>query len=114
MRADLWADLLTEDVVRQRLAEATRRRRELVRIWIEDGVASDELSAISANALASTLIALTEGLTLHAALDPVAFRWRNVGRTIGVLLSGCEPERLDDCGSRYECPRLGSVSLPRG
>jgi len=90
VRADLWADLLTEDAVRERLAEATRRRRELVRSWIEAGVASGELVAIPANALASILLALADGLMLHGALDPGAFRWRNIGRAIDVLLSGIE------------------------
>ena len=90
VRADLWADLLTEEVVRQRLAEAMRRRRELVRSWIEEGVASGELVEIPANALASILLALTDGLMLHGALDPGAFRWRNVSRAIDVLLAGIE------------------------
>ena len=93
VRADLWADLLTEDAVRERLAEATRRRRELVRSWIEAGVASGELVAIPANALASILLALADGLMLHGALDPGAFRWRNIGRAIDVLLSGIEATR---------------------
>jgi AcrR family transcriptional regulator len=90
VRADLWADLLTEDVVRQRLAEATQRRRELVRGWIEEAVASGELAPIPANALASILLALADGLMLHGALDPAAFRWSNVRRAIDVLLAGIE------------------------
>ena len=90
VRADLWADLLTEDVVRQRLAEATHRRRQLVRGWVEEAVASGELVAIPANALASILLALADGLMLHGALDPAAFRWQNVRRAIDVLLAGLE------------------------
>ena len=70
VRADLWAELLTDDGVRGRLAEATQRRRELVRSWIEEAVSSGELVAIPANALASILLALTDGLMLHGALDP--------------------------------------------
>lgn len=46
VRADLWADLLTEEVVRERLAEVMQRRRVLVCSWIEDGVASGELVEI--------------------------------------------------------------------
>ena len=87
VHADLWADLLTEDVVRERLAGSTQRRRELVRGWIEEAVASGELVAIPANALASILLALTDGLMLHRALDPGGF----VGerrRAIDVLLRG--------------------------
>ena len=90
VRADLWADLLTEEPVRQRLAEANRRRRELVRAWIEEGVSSGELAAIPANALASMLLALADGLMLHGALDPGAFRWRNIRRALDVLLAGIE------------------------
>ena len=90
VRADLWADLLTEDAVRRRLAEATQHRRELVRSWIEEAVASGELVAIPANALASILLALADGLMLHGALDPGAFRWRNIHRAIDVMLAGIE------------------------
>ncbi len=92
VRADLWADLLTDDAVRQRLAEVTQRRRELVRSWIEEGVASGELVEIPANALASILLALADGLMLHGALDPAAFRWRNIRRAIDVTLAGIEAE----------------------
>ncbi len=90
VRADLWAELLTDEGVRGQLAEATQRRRELVRSWIEDGVSSGELVAIPANALASILLALTDGLMLHGALDPGAFRWRNIRRAIDVMLAGIE------------------------
>ena len=58
VRADLWADLFVADVVRQRLAEATHRRRQLVRGWVEEAIASGELVAIPANALASILLSL--------------------------------------------------------
>lgn len=92
VRADLWAELLTEEDVRQRLAAATQRRRGLVRSWIEEGVGSGELVTIPENALASILLALADGLMLHGALDPGAFRWRNIRRAIDVLLSGIEAE----------------------
>jgi AcrR family transcriptional regulator len=90
VRADLWADLLTEEDVRRELAVATQRRRELLRSWIEEAVASGELVEIPANALASILLALADGLMLHGALDSDAFRWRNVRRAIDVLLAGIE------------------------
>lgn len=88
VRADLWADLLTEEIVRERLTVATQRRRELVRGWIEEAIASGELLAIPANALASILLALADGLMLHGALDPGAFRWQNIRHAIDVLLAG--------------------------
>lgn len=92
VRADLWAELLTEEPVRQRLAVVTQRRRELVRAWIEEAVASDELVAIPENALASILLALTDGLMLHGALEADAFRWRNIRRAIDLLLAGVEAD----------------------
>jgi AcrR family transcriptional regulator len=88
VRADLWAALLTDEDVRHRLAEATQRRRELVRSWIEHGIATGELLEIPANALASLLLALADGLILHGALDPGAFRWTNIRRAIDTLLDG--------------------------
>jgi BetI-type transcriptional repressor, C-terminal len=90
MRADLWADLLTTDEVRQRLAGATLRRRELVRTQIEEADASGELTAIPADALASIVLALADGLMLHAALDPAAFPWRQVRRAVEILFAGTE------------------------
>ena len=61
-----------------------------MRAWIEEAVASGELGEIHANALASLLLALTDGLMLHGALDPGAFRWPNIRRAIDVLLAGIE------------------------
>lgn len=90
VRADLWAELLSDDAVRRQLARATQLRREHVRSWIEEAVASGELVAIPANALASILLALADGLMLHGALDAGAFRWRNIRRAIDVLLAGIE------------------------
>jgi AcrR family transcriptional regulator len=90
VRADLWADLLTEDAVRERLANSMQRRRGLLRSWIDEAVSSGELAAIPANALASILLALADGLMLHGALDQSAFRWRNIRRAIDVLLAGIE------------------------
>lgn len=92
VHADLWSELLTDDLVREQLAEAMRRRRELVRGWVQEGVRGGELMEIPENALASILLALTDGLMLHGALDPGAFRWRNVRRAIDVLLAGIESE----------------------
>jgi AcrR family transcriptional regulator len=88
VRADLWADLLTVEPVRERVAATTDRRRLLVRGWIEDGVANGELSEIPANALASILLALADGLMLHRVLDPGGFRWVNISRAVEVLLAG--------------------------
>jgi len=53
-------------VIRERLAVVTARR--LVRGWIVEAIACGELVAILAEALASILLALTDGLILRGAL----------------------------------------------
>jgi AcrR family transcriptional regulator len=88
VRAELWAALLTEDDVRRALAGATQRRRDRVQSWIEEAVASGELTGIPSSALASVLLALADGLTLHNALDSDVSAWRNLRRTIDMVLAG--------------------------
>jgi TetR/AcrR family transcriptional regulator, repressor for uid operon len=88
IRADLWAEMSSQPVVGERWAEVVRRRRETLRGWIEDSVVSGELAPIPANALAAILLALGDGLLLHAGLDPSGFRWQNVRRAIDAILEG--------------------------
>ncbi len=88
VRADLWADILTDDEVRARFSVAIDRRRVRLRGWIEESVAAGDLADIPANAGASILLALSDGLLLHAGLDPAAFRWVNIRRALDVLLMG--------------------------
>jgi hypothetical protein len=78
------------------VAATTDRRRALVRGWIEDGVASGELIQIPANALASILLALADGLVLHRVLDPGGFRWVNISRALEVLLAGLASHGMQD------------------
>jgi AcrR family transcriptional regulator len=88
IRADLWAEISTSDEVREKWVEVVRARRENVKRWVEDGISSGEISPIPANAFAAILLALGEGLLLHAALDPSGFRWGNVRRAIDAILEG--------------------------
>jgi AcrR family transcriptional regulator len=88
LRADLWTELLTDGAVRARLADSVRARRARLRGWIEDGVASGELVEVPANALASILLALADGLMLHRQLDPEGFKWANVRAALDILLPG--------------------------
>ncbi|HZS88086.1 MAG TPA: TetR/AcrR family transcriptional regulator [Chloroflexota bacterium] len=88
VRADLWAEILSDDAVRTRLSEALDRRRARLRAWIEEGIARGELAEVPTNAMASILLALSDGLLLHAGLDAGAFRWPNVRRALDLLLSG--------------------------
>jgi len=64
------------------------RQRTAVRALIEDGIEAGELRAVPANATASILLALTEGLVLHGSLDRRAFRWTNVYRALDFVLDG--------------------------
>ncbi len=50
--------------------------------------ARTRLREVPANALASMLLAIADGLMLHATLDPSAFRWANIRRAVDELLDG--------------------------
>ncbi len=89
--ADLWAAMLSDARVRRVLGASTARRRRILRSWIEAGVASGELVGAPANALASLMLALGDGLTIHARLDPEAFKWENIRVTVDLLLRALEP-----------------------
>lgn len=86
--ADLWTAMLTEPAIRARFATAVQWRRERLRGWIEDTQAAGQMVEIPANAFASILLALTDGLVLHGNLQPSAFRWANIQRALDVLLGG--------------------------
>lgn len=88
VRADLWAAVLTEDRVRERLSAAVGRRRAKLRAWIEMGTVEGEFVDMPPNALASVLLALEDGLVLHAALDPSAFRWERISSAVEAILAG--------------------------
>jgi AcrR family transcriptional regulator len=88
VRADLWAGMLTEPTVRAHFSATIDRRRALLRGWIEASVAAGELVAVPSNAAASILLALADGLLLHAGLDATGFQWPNIRRALDVLLDG--------------------------
>ena len=91
LRADLWAALVSEAATRDRFADTVTRQRSALRALIEQGIEAGELRAVPANATASILLALTEGLVLHGSLDRRAFRWTNVYRAIDFILDGIKP-----------------------
>ena len=86
VRADLWAEMLTDETVRDRFTAAVRHRRSVLRTWVERAVANGELVEIPANAFAAVLLALGDGLGLHAGLDPTGFRWANIRKAVDVVL----------------------------
>ena len=87
VRADLWADILTEEDGASRFSATIERRRIRLRGWIEEGIAAGDFVDMPANAGASILLALGDGLLLHAGLDAAAFRWANIRRALDVLLA---------------------------
>ena len=92
LRADLWAAMLTEKEVAAAFARSIQRRRETLRSWIERAVADGEITEIPANAFASILLALSDGLVLHAGIAPTAFRWVNIRAALNALLGGISLE----------------------
>ena len=88
VRADLWAAALGEPDLRRRLGEAVDADRRVIRRWVQEAIAGGELPALPANALASILLALNDGLMLHRALDESGFRWANVSSALDALLAG--------------------------
>jgi AcrR family transcriptional regulator len=88
IRADLWGEVNADPGVRDRWATVVRERRSVIRGWVERAVRDGELEPIPANALAAIVLALADGLMLHAALDPAGFRWVNVGKAVDAILDG--------------------------
>jgi TetR/AcrR family transcriptional regulator, transcriptional repressor of aconitase len=92
LRADLWSELASDAVVRDRFADAVERRRAVLREWITKSIDAGDLriDARRANALASILIAMADGLMLHRAVDPRGFRWSNIRAVIDALITGID------------------------
>ncbi|HYZ93182.1 MAG TPA: TetR/AcrR family transcriptional regulator [Actinomycetota bacterium] len=88
LQADLWSEMQTNDVIRKPFAESVRERRSRLSDLIEDTERAGELVTVPANALAAVLIALSDGLLLHRALDPSGFRWSNIGIVLDLMLDG--------------------------
>lgn len=99
LRSDLWAAILTEPIVRERMVAAVQRRRTVLRSWIAGAVSDAEMAPIPANAFASLLLALGDGLTLHSSLDPSGFRWTNITRVLAAIFSGLGQEPAAPPGS---------------
>jgi AcrR family transcriptional regulator len=88
VRADIWTAMITEEAVRIQFLATVEGHREILRRWIREGIDCGDLAPITENALASILLALSDGLLLHGGLGPAGFRWENVRGAIDVLLDG--------------------------
>jgi AcrR family transcriptional regulator len=92
LRADLWAEIASDDALRARFLETMQQRRARLAALIGDAVDAGELVDVPANAMAAVFLALGDGLMLHRVLDPAAFQWANVRRALDALLEGLRPE----------------------
>jgi AcrR family transcriptional regulator len=90
--ADLWTSMQSETDIALRFSNTVQRRRERLRGWIEAAIADGEIVEIRANALASIVLALSDGLMLHASIQPDAFRWENIRSALDVLFAGITVE----------------------
>jgi AcrR family transcriptional regulator len=90
IRADLWAEMLTQDHVRSAFVARLRRRRERVAAWLAGSTRRGRADPAQTRALAAVALALADGLTLHRAIDPSAFQWRNAMRAVDLLFSGLD------------------------
>jgi AcrR family transcriptional regulator len=93
VRADLWAAAAADDELRARLGAGIADRRRRLAAWVEAAAERGELRDIPANAFAAVLLALADGLALHASADPGGFRWTNISRAVETLVDGLAPDR---------------------
>jgi len=90
VRADLWAAAASDDELRRRLGEGIAERRKRLAAWVTEAEERGELTDVPANAFAAILLALADGLALHAGADPGGFRWVNIGRAVEKIIDGLE------------------------
>jgi AcrR family transcriptional regulator len=90
LRADIWAEAAHDRELEDRLRHGIARRRAIVRGWVEQEIEAGTMAHVPANALASVLLALADGLTLHSRVDRDGFRWENVHVALKAMLSGLE------------------------
>jgi AcrR family transcriptional regulator len=89
---ELWATVLSRPDLSDWAAERIRGRRTILRNWI-DRAGGLRFSPVPPNALASAVLALLDGLILHAGLDPQAFKWENVSGAVDSMLGNLSLNR---------------------
>lgn len=94
LRSDVWGAMQNNAEVREAMAAAVAQRQRVLRAWVEEAVDAGEITIdFPANALAALLLAISDGLILHYALDPHAFRWGKISRAVDGLLDGVAASR---------------------
>ncbi len=94
LRADVWGAMQTYPAVRAAVTAAVAERQRIFREWIDEAVRVGEMSIdFPSNALAALLLAISDGLVLHYALDPHAFRWGKISKAVDGMLDGFATQR---------------------
>jgi len=89
VRADLWALALSDQGVRQRFTAHLEVRRALLGKALAEGVATREFGiGIPIETLAILILAIVDGLMLHAAAEPKSMRWHTIRVGVDAMLRG--------------------------
>ena len=89
VRADLWAEMFCEKDVRTRFVEHLDQRRRLLSDAIKEGIETGEFDGgVPAETLARILLAIVDGLMLHAAASPESMRWAKLRQGVDGMLAG--------------------------
>lgn len=89
VRADLWAVVLSDEAARRRFAERLNARRALLSAAVAEGIATGEFAGgLSAETLAQMVLAIVDGLMLHAAAEPETMRWESIRGGVDALIAG--------------------------
>ncbi|HVC40919.1 MAG: TetR/AcrR family transcriptional regulator [Candidatus Dormibacteria bacterium] len=94
LRADVWGAMPTYPAIRAVVTAAVAERQRVLREWVDEAVTVGDMTIdFPPNALAALLLAISDGLVLHYALDPNAFRWGKIGRAVDGMLEGFSTRR---------------------
>ena len=100
LRADVWGAMQTYPRVRAAVTAAVAERQRVLREWVEEAVEAGEIAIdFPPNALAALLLAISDGLVLHYALDPRSFRWGKISKAVDAMLDGFATDQ--DPNSRH-------------
>jgi AcrR family transcriptional regulator len=94
LRADVWGAMQTYPAIRAAVTAVVAERQRVLREWVDEAVTIGEMSIdFPPNALAALLLAISDGLVLHYALDPHAFRWGKISKAVDGMLDGFATQR---------------------
>jgi len=86
---DVWAQNWQDSEVNEAAVELYRRFRAPLVDLIEEGIAKREFKPVDANALASVLFGLYDGLAVQWMIDPAMVDWAVITETVrNTLLAG--------------------------